>query len=64
MSQIPTMPPVSPVEPVVSLVDVRKSFGPNLVLDGVSFAVARGGVTVIVGRSGSGKSTADRKSVV
>jgi polar amino acid transport system ATP-binding protein len=45
---------------VVSLQDVRKSFGPLLVLDGVSFEVDRGGVTAIIGRSGSGKSTALR----
>ena len=47
-------------EPVVRLTDVHKSFGTNKVLDGVSFAVDRGGVTVIIGRSGSGKSTALR----
>jgi polar amino acid transport system ATP-binding protein len=40
--------------------DVHKSFGTNKVLDGVGFAVDRGGVTVIIGRSGSGKSTALR----
>lgn len=45
---------------VVSLRDVRKSFGGQVVLDGISFEVARGGVTVIIGRSGSGKSTALR----
>ena len=46
--------------PVVHLRDVHKSFGANKVLDGVSFAVGRGTVTVIIGRSGSGKSTALR----
>lgn len=45
---------------VVMLRDVRKSFGDVLVLDGVSFDVARGEVTAIIGRSGSGKSTALR----
>lgn len=62
MSSTPTMQPGSatPADPVVSLDQVRKSFGSNLVLDGVSFSVRRGGVTVIVGRSGSGKSTALR----
>jgi polar amino acid transport system ATP-binding protein len=46
--------------PVVALHDVHKSFGPLKVLDGVSFDVNRGQVTAIIGRSGSGKSTALR----
>jgi polar amino acid transport system ATP-binding protein len=46
--------------PVVSLRNVHKSFGPLKVLDGVDFEVARGEVLVIIGRSGSGKSTALR----
>ena len=46
--------------PVVSLRDVQKSFGSLKVLDGVSFEVERGQVTAIIGRSGSGKSTALR----
>jgi len=46
--------------PVVLLRDVHKSFGTNKVLDGIGFQVERGGVTVIIGRSGSGKSTALR----
>jgi polar amino acid transport system ATP-binding protein len=46
--------------PVVSLRDVHKSFGPLKVLDSVSLEVARGEVAVIIGRSGSGKSTALR----
>ncbi|MCP9484779.1 MAG: amino acid ABC transporter ATP-binding protein [Gaiellaceae bacterium MAG52_C11] len=36
---------------------MRKSFGTNLVLDGVDVTVAAGEVLVIIGRSGSGKST-------
>src|SRR5208283_65846 len=40
--------------------DVHKSFGPIHVLNGVSFAVAPGTVTAVIGRSGSGKSTALR----
>lgn len=47
-------------KPVVSLAGVHKSFGSLKVLDGVSFSVARGEVMAIVGRSGSGKSTALR----
>jgi len=45
---------------VVQASHVSKSFGPLLVLDDVSFAVERGEVVVIIGRSGSGKSTALR----
>jgi len=44
-------------EPMVRLEGVRKSFGDNLVLDGIDLAVDQGDVLVIIGRSGSGKST-------
>jgi polar amino acid transport system ATP-binding protein len=47
-------------ESIVSLRDVQKSFGSLRVLDGVSFAVERGEVLALIGRSGSGKSTALR----
>lgn len=50
----------TPSASIVSLRDVRKSFGSLKVLDGVSFAVERGEVLAIIGRSGSGKSTALR----
>lgn len=43
--------------PIVSLRGVRKAFGENEVLKGVSLDVAPGEVVVIFGRSGSGKST-------
>ena len=47
-------------EAVVSMGDVHKSFGALKVLDGVSLEVGRGEVATILGRSGSGKSTALR----
>lgn len=50
----------SPITPIVSLRDVQKSYGTLRVLDGVSFAVERGEVLALIGRSGSGKSTALR----
>src|SRR5438270_817524 len=42
---------------VVRLDAVRKSFGDNLVLDGIDLTVATGEVLVVIGPSGSGKST-------
>ena len=42
---------------LVELERVRKSFGDNLVLDGVDLTIDRGEVVVIAGPSGSGKST-------
>jgi polar amino acid transport system ATP-binding protein len=50
----------SPITPIVSLRDVQKSYGTLRVLDGVSFSVERGEVLAVIGRSGSGKSTALR----
>jgi polar amino acid transport system ATP-binding protein len=45
---------------MVTLDNVHKSFGALKVLDGVSFSVKKGEVFAIIGRSGSGKSTALR----
>jgi polar amino acid transport system ATP-binding protein len=42
---------------LVSIRDVRKSYGPHEVLKGISIEVAKGDVVAIIGRSGSGKST-------
>jgi ABC-type polar amino acid transport system ATPase subunit len=42
---------------LVELLGIRKSFGDNVVLDGVDLSVSRGEVIVIAGPSGSGKST-------
>jgi L-cystine transport system ATP-binding protein len=41
----------------VTATDVRKAFGDNTVLAGISFEVPRGTATTIIGPSGSGKTT-------
>jgi len=43
--------------PLIALEDVRKSFGRNEVLKGVTLRVEPGEVIAIIGKSGSGKST-------
>ncbi|HET8786123.1 MAG TPA: ATP-binding cassette domain-containing protein, partial [Candidatus Limnocylindrales bacterium] len=48
-------PPASDV--VVQATDVHKSFGRVEVLRGVSLTVRRGEVVVVIGASGSGKTT-------
>ena len=47
----------NPDQPIVSIVDVHKSFGELEVLKGVSLDVMKGEVICIIGPSGSGKST-------
>jgi phospholipid/cholesterol/gamma-HCH transport system ATP-binding protein len=47
---------VAPGEPIISLRGVTKSFGPNTVLEDISFDVPKGRITAIMGPSGTGKS--------
>ena len=47
----------SAAQPVVRAEGVRKSFGENVVLDGIDLSVAAGETLVVIGPSGSGKST-------
>jgi len=49
--------PARATTPVVRLEDVRKSFGDNVVLDGIDLTVNAGEALVVIGPSGSGKST-------
>jgi ABC-type polar amino acid transport system ATPase subunit len=54
----PTLPEAETASaPVVRLEGVRKSFGDNVVLDGIDVTVDAGEVLVVIGPSGSGKST-------
>ena len=48
------------MSPIVEVEAVRKRFGTAVVLEGVSFQIRAGSVVAIIGRSGSGKSTALR----
>ena len=43
--------------PAVTAVDVRKSFGDNVVLDGLDLSVERGSVFALLGPNGAGKTT-------
>jgi branched-chain amino acid transport system ATP-binding protein len=44
-------------EPLLALDNVRAGYGPAVVLDGVSFALAERGSLAVLGRNGVGKST-------
>jgi phospholipid/cholesterol/gamma-HCH transport system ATP-binding protein len=41
---------------MIEVRELTKSFGPNVILDGVSFCIDKGESVVIIGRSGGGKS--------
>ncbi len=43
--------------PAITAVDVHKSFGDNLVLDGIEFTVEAGSVFALLGPNGAGKTT-------
>lgn len=49
--------------PAIEFRDVRLAFDEKVILDGVSFKVRRGETKIILGRSGSGKSTTIRLSL-
>jgi polar amino acid transport system ATP-binding protein len=48
---------MSQENPILAAENIRKAFGDNKVLKGVSLSVARGEVVTLIGASGSGKST-------
>jgi branched-chain amino acid transport system ATP-binding protein len=54
------LPVERPAEALLALEDVHVHFGQSHILQGVSFAVADGGVTALLGRNGAGKTTTIR----
>jgi len=54
---MPESPAVGNGQPIVRAVEVRKHFGRNEVLKGITLDVPRGQVIILIGASGSGKTT-------
>jgi ABC-type Na+ transport system ATPase subunit NatA len=52
-----TSPPTGVAAPAIVATDLRKAFGKNVALDGVSLTVPRGSVFALLGPNGSGKTT-------
>ena len=48
---------IAPMQPIITIENLKKYFQQLLVLDGITTQVMPGAVVVIIGRSGSGKST-------
>ena len=44
------------ISPLIELIDVKKRFGDNSVMDGVDLSIFEGETTAIIGKSGTGKS--------
>lgn len=44
-------------QPLIQVKNLQKSFGANIVLDGVTVDIYKGDVVCVIGASGSGKST-------
>jgi branched-chain amino acid transport system ATP-binding protein len=54
------LPVEQPAEPLLEVEDVHVHLGQSHILQGVSFGVADGGVTALLGRNGAGKTTTIR----
>jgi branched-chain amino acid transport system ATP-binding protein len=57
---VSALPVESPAKPLLALEEVHVHLGQSHVLQGVSFGVAGGGVTALLGRNGAGKTTTIR----
>ncbi len=42
--------------PLIQLVDIKKRFGTNQVLNGVNLSIYKGEIMAVIGKSGTGKS--------
>jgi branched-chain amino acid transport system ATP-binding protein len=57
---VSALPAEQPAEPLLSVEDLHVYLGQSHVLQGLSFDVAEGGVTALLGRNGAGKTTTMR----